>query len=253
MTLQIKILWFVAAVITLVAGLMNAMLSKDYPVSGTIGIEAKKVSYYFEKTYSGKDGYKFLIRSDYEGLKGYFRYYDPAKKDSVIVPLKPEGEFLSGVMPRQKAETVVAYKVFLQAGERLYQVPPGITMETKFYNNFPVYVAILYYIVILGGILFAVRSALEAFNPRPHFRRFAILTGIFFVLFGFFMEPLKNYYLLGGGPGKVLSPLQMFDFVSAALPFIWFVALPLLGSVKRRDVVVIAAGVLTVVIYVIFG
>lgn len=253
MTLQIKILWIAAAVITLVAGLMNAMLSKDYPVSGTIGIEAKKVSYYFEKSYSGKDDYKFLIRSDYPGLKGFFSYYDPVKKDSVKITLRNEGDFISGTFPKQKAETVLRYKVFLQAGERTYQVPPGITMETKFYDNFPVYVAVLYYIVILGGILFAVRSALEAFNPAPHYRRFTILTGIFFVLFGFFMEPLKNYYLLGGGPGKVLSPLQMFDFVSAALPLIWFAALPILSFVKRRDVVVIASGVLTVVIYVIFG
>lgn len=253
MTLQIKILWIAAAVITFVAGLMNAMLSEDYPVSGTIGIEAKKVSYYFEKTYSGNGDYKFLIKSDHPGLEGFFKYYDAVKKDSFNIALTEEGEFLSGIIPRQKAETVVHYTVFLKADQKLYQIPPGMTVQTKFYDHFPVYVAVLYYIVLMGGILFAVRSALEAFNPRPHLRRFTILTGIFFILFGFFMEPLKNYYLLGGGPGKVLSPLQMFDFISAALPVVWFTALPLLSVVKRRDFIVITAGALTILIFVIFG
>ncbi len=43
------ILWVASIVITFLIGYFPTLTNKDYPISGTFGIEGEKVSYRFEK------------------------------------------------------------------------------------------------------------------------------------------------------------------------------------------------------------
>ena len=62
---QSFILWISAFVITFLVGFIQNRTSPSYPISGTVGIEGQKVSYFLKKVFRDKENYVMLIKNGY--------------------------------------------------------------------------------------------------------------------------------------------------------------------------------------------
>ena len=75
------ILWLASLIIVFLASYISNIFDADYPITSTIGIEGKKVSYRFEKISFGKDDYKFILRTDIKDLDG--KLFWKSKSDTI--------------------------------------------------------------------------------------------------------------------------------------------------------------------------
>ena len=79
------ILWLSSIVIVFLIGYVKNVTDKDYPITGTFGIEGKKVSYKLDKVSYDKSYYKNIIISDIKGLKGKLIWIqDDVQNESVF-------------------------------------------------------------------------------------------------------------------------------------------------------------------------
>ena len=62
------ILWAASLIITFLTIYLSNLLDKNYPITGTFGIEGKKLSYLFEKVHYGSEDISILIRTDADDL-----------------------------------------------------------------------------------------------------------------------------------------------------------------------------------------
>jgi hypothetical protein len=62
------ILWLSSLIIVFIIGYIKNVTDKDYPVTGTFGIDGKKVSYKLDKVSYDINFYKNIIISDITGI-----------------------------------------------------------------------------------------------------------------------------------------------------------------------------------------
>jgi hypothetical protein len=62
--------WSASLVIVFLIGYFKAVTSVNYPVTGTFGIEGKKVSYKLDKICYNQTSYRNIVISDVSGLNG---------------------------------------------------------------------------------------------------------------------------------------------------------------------------------------
>ena len=108
------ILWISSIVLTFLTGYFYSVTRDDFPVTGTIGIEGKKVSYYLPKVYYGKDTMKIVLRSDY-----------PIAKTDAVIEYKVngiergsrkgigEGNTITFIVDSLKSNDIVLHKIKL--------------------------------------------------------------------------------------------------------------------------------------------
>ena len=68
------ILWLGAIVITFLSGYVESVTSPDYPITGTIGIDGKKLSYKLDKTATPEEGLDIILRTDIDSLTGQLEF-----------------------------------------------------------------------------------------------------------------------------------------------------------------------------------
>lgn len=246
------ILWTVAVVVVIVFSLAQPLLKGTQPLSGTIGIEGKKITYLFPKEIESGQDYQFLIRNDNPKVTGYYIYQilgaKPVKKELTA----GEGE-LSGTIPSQAPGSVVSYSVFLRYGDKETQIPYKTTLQTGFTGKVSIIIKVIYPLFLFLGLLFASRSGLEYFNPAPKFKLYTIFTTIFFICLGFFIIPVKNFMYLAPAPGVVPGPASMFTMESIFYPLHWIsVSILVFFRIKPGEVL-LAGSLLTFAGYIFLG
>jgi len=246
------ILWTVAAVVVLVFSLAQPLLTGAQPVSGTIGIEGKKISYYFPREVESGEDYQFLIRNDNQKVTGYFLYQMKDGKE-IKKELKISEGTLTGVIPSQAPGSLVSYTVFLRYGDKETQIPYKTTVQTGFTGKVSIIIKVIYPFFLFLGLLLACRGGLEYFNPTPKFKLYTIFTTIFFICFGFFIVPVKNFMLLAPAPGVVLEPSAMFNLESLFYPLFWIIISILVFFRVKSGLVLLAGSILTIAGFILLG
>ena len=104
---QTLILWLSAFLITILSCYLENLLSPYYPITGTIGINGKKVSYKFDKIFRGNENYPVLIRTDLSELKGILWWQNISNKSEWnSIQMKAGKEILYAEIPKQPAKEI---------------------------------------------------------------------------------------------------------------------------------------------------
>lgn len=246
------ILWGVSAAIVFVFGLAHSVLNQNYPISGTIGIEGKKITYLFPKTTQAGEPFSFLIRNDNPTVTGYF-IYDTGKGEKKQVELKKEKELLTGTIPGLPPGSKINYSVFLRYGDKTTQVPYNTEVTTLVTGKTGIIIDTLYPFMLFLGLLLAMRGGLEYFNPNPKFRLYALMPTMIFICLGFFVIPVKNFLLLAPPPGVILKPDQMFSLESIFYPLFWITITILVFFKIKPGLLLISGSVITILVFMFLG
>src|ERR1035437_5937340 len=257
------ILWLGAIIITFLTGYMHNVTGPDYPVSGTIGIEGKMVTFKFDKIYRGNDNYKVFLRSDVKDIKAFLLWKDVSANASSGLPandkissawqremMADSGSLIKGTIPKHNPGEKVAYRVELNYGGKQYFLPEDKPVIIMFQGHVNPGIMQIFYFVLFGGLILAVRTGLEAFNDNRRIGMYTIFTLIFFFLYAICVVPLKSTYELNALNHFVPTVSSIITYQSITLLLLWIIGLTLIFNFKKNKIILLLISSLTLIIYI---
>lgn len=241
------ILWLSSLVVVFLIGYIKSVTDKDYPITGTFGIEGKKVSYKLDKISFDKDFYKNIIISDIHDLNGKMIWINNNEQRETAYKIIERGlecEILK-LKPGQK----IKYKVVLEYADKTYEIPENEFVTLVFWGNIPSPVKILHFIFLYGGILMSFRCLIELFNQRKNLKKYAFTTTALFIVFTLLIHPLYNSYKLGALNKNIPSITQLLEVSFLLILFLWIIGTVLIFNKKYETPVTLFVVSVTILIF----
>lgn len=189
------ILWLSSLIIVFLIGYIKNVTESNYPITGTFGIEGKKVSYKLDKVSFDKKFYKNVILSDIKGIKARTLIINNDKQNEIYYKEIDKGLEceIQKLSPSQK----IRYKVIINYNNTTYEIPKNDFVTLTFWGNIPSPVNIMYFIFLYLGLIMVMRSLLEAFTKKINLKKFIIINCTIFITLNILVYPLYNTYKLG--------------------------------------------------------
>ena len=218
------ILWSSSLIIVFLIGYAKSVTSENYPITGTFGIEGKKVSYKLDKESFTKIYYSNIIISDIDGIDAKLLLKNDNSQNEIGYTLTNMG--LECQILKLKPGQSIQYKIIIKHKDNTYEIPENDFVTLTFWGSVPFPVQLLNFIFLYGGLLLSVRSMLEAFTKKIHLKKFVIMNCTIFLTMDTIIFPLFNSYKLGAinhfvpAISNLLSPLLIIIlgvWISAAV------------------------------------
>ena len=241
------ILWLSSMVIVFLIGYVKNVTDKDYPITGTFGIEGKKVSYKLDKVSSDKSSYKNIIISDIKGLEGKLIWIQEDVKNENVFNAIDRG--LECEIPKLKPGQKIKYKIILNYLDRRYEIPEKDFVTLTFWGNIPSPVNILNFILLYGGLLLSLRCLLELFNKNKNLKKYVVITCILFITLTIIIHPLYNSYKLGALNNYIPLITDLLEPNFAGVTLLWIAGTILIFYKKNINTVTIFITSATIVLF----
>ncbi|MCW8803188.1 MAG: hypothetical protein OQK57_02230 [Ignavibacteriaceae bacterium] len=241
------ILWLSSIVIVFLIGYIKNITDKDYPITGTFGIEGCKVSYKLDKETFDQSSYKNIVISDIKGLTGKLIWIKEDERNEITFHEIERG--LVCEIPSLKPGQKITYKLILNYNERTYKIPEKDFVRLTFWGNIPFPVNILYLILMYGGMILSIRCLLELFNEQKNLKKYAFITSALFIILTAIIFPLRNSYKLGAINSYVPPITDLLSPVLLVILLLWIVGTILLFSKKYSGVITVLLVSATVVLF----
>ena len=244
------ILWLGTLIITFLTGYWHNDIGPDYPVSGTIGIKGNSVTFKFDKIYRGNDNYNVFVRTDVKDIKASLLWREQYSLDWQRDIMSDSGSLIIGKIPNHKPGEKVAYRVELNYEGKQYFLPDDKPAVIMFLGHVNPGVMQIFYFVLFGGLILAVRTGLETFNDKPHIGLYSIFTTIFFFLYTICVVPLKRTYELNALNHFVPPLKSIITYQSISLFILWIIGMILIFNFKKNKIIPLVLSALTLIIYI---
>lgn len=246
------ILWLSAFFITLLVGYAENVTDSEFPISGSIGINGKKVSYYFERVQRDSSDYQIIISTDQDSISGVVLYAKDKNFSNVDTSyLKNDGTYLIGTIPFPGVLEKCHFRVELNYKNETYIIPTNDGTEILFYGKVPTAMEVLYFIVFFVGLLLSSRTGLEYFNPKPHTKKLALFTIIPFALLFFFVSPVYKTFELNLVGSQFARPQDMFTIDVISYFLVWTLGCIIIFNVKNGKLWGLISSILTIILILI--
>ncbi|MGB8319489.1 MAG: hypothetical protein WCE54_15250 [Ignavibacteriaceae bacterium] len=235
---QTIILWTGAFVISFLFGFANRLISPEYPVTGSFGINMKKVIYKFEKVYRGNDNYKIVLGTEVDSLNGSIMW---RVKDSNsgwnASPMKFSANTLTGVIPHQPPSTLVEYRVKVWKDSRTFYLPLNGKVIMKYLGSVPSSIMGFYFFTLYLALFFSVRTGLDYFNENQKIKKLSLFTIMIWIANVIVFNPVKRSYELSTRIGSTVLPItDLFDIRHLDLLIIWLLGIILIFNLKNYKI-----------------
>ncbi len=189
------ILWLSSVIIVFLVGYIKNVTESNYPITGTFGIEGKKVSYKLDKVCFDKKFYDNVIISDIKGIEARALIINNDEQNEIAYKEIDKG--LDCEIPILNPSQKLRYKVIINYNETTYEIPKDDFVTLTFWGNIPSPVSIMYFIFLYSGLVMVLRSLLEVFTKKINLKKFTIITCTLFITVNILVYPLYNTYKLG--------------------------------------------------------
>jgi hypothetical protein len=109
----------------------------------------------------------------------------------------------------------------------------------------------LFYFMIFGGLILAVRTGLEVFKEKPKTGTYTVFTLIFFFLYSICIIPLVRTYELNAINHIVPRVSQLITMQSVSLVVLWIAGMILIFNIRGSKVIPLTVSALTIVVYIL--
>ena len=245
---QTLILWSASLLLTFLTGYIHSGTSKYYPVTGTIGIDKRKVSYRFEKNFNDKGDYTFIIRTDNTDIEAIVKWRKKNEDEWKTIPTRKDGLALLADIPRQYAGEKILYYAEIIKDGKAYTVPDK-PVTLLFQGYVPSMISFLSSFALFGGLLLSFRTGLEYFSYNQKIKKLTLFTLGFFFVYTIAVTPLRKSYELDAINKKIVPITSLFDLQSILLLIIWIAAMAVVFKVKNPKPAALLFAFLTVAIF----
>jgi hypothetical protein len=245
------ILWFVAAVLTLVTGIYQRRTGPTYPMRGAVSVGGQPIQFSLPRAYDGPDDAEVRIPAPAPSMTGLlllrrFRSNDVWSTQ----PMSRAGDSLVGHIPHQPVAGKVMYSVVLQDGgdQKPLTSEPCII---RFRNPVPLPVVIPHVSLMFIALLLSTRAGLEDLIRGTRTYRFTLWAVITLAVGGVVLGPIMQKYAFDAyWTGWPLGH-DLTDNKTAAALLVWLVALWRMSKKTDARGWALAALVLMLVVYFI--
>lgn len=246
------ILWIGSFIISFLAIYFSNLFSDEYPVSGTIGIEGKKVTYMFERVHYGKERVNTSIRTDINEIIGYLKWHIEGRGIIDSLELKRNELFLVGQLPPLNPEQKIEYYVDLIYKNKLYRLPTVDKVNLINYGKIPGPLNVLEYLLNYLIIILSVRIGLECLGNNKLVKKFGVILLIILLTLIALINPLYLTYKYGF-MNHIIPPIgKLFNLYDLLTFFIWLGTLIHVFRSNSSKKIPIVTAFITVILFTFF-
>jgi hypothetical protein len=246
---QSVILWTGSLIVVFLFGYLQRLTSPYYPISATVGIDGKAVTYSFDKVYRGTGDYQVIISSEIEDLSGVLQWKNNEENEWRESPFKSKDYILSAKIPHQKPFSKIYYRALLNYKSKQYYLPTRRSVQIEFLNEVPAQILGYYYFFLYGGLILAIRTGLETFKPKNRIKMYSIFSAIFFFVFAFAFTPIKRIYEAANIGTIVLPITYVFQWWPVALFLLWVLIMILVFNLKKKKNITLIGSVISLILF----
>jgi len=245
------ILWITSLFLTFIVLYYSNLNSDYYPVTSTINIDGKKVTYRFEKVHYGNDDVKIIIRTDLEELSGKLFWKNDQDKNWSYAAMKKSGLFLAAEIPALKPLKSSLYFVKLNYKDFSYNIPDNQNVKLDFYGKIPIALNILEMVLLYTGLFLSIRAGLEYFNNNTKTKKLAVMIVIIFITLTLLINPLYQTYKLGFMNTTVPALNEIFPVFYWFITLMWIVTSISIFRFPKIKLIAAASSIITALYYMV--
>jgi len=246
------VLWVIAFLITLAAGVYQRMTGPTYPVSGSSMLDGRPVNFRLERSHTSGEDAVVRVTAPGGDVAGMLQWRRHRSGDAwTQVPMRRDGADLTGSLPSQPPAGKLDYRILLQSGTGGTAIPGPGAVTTRFKGAVPAWLLIPHIIVMFSGMLLSTRAGLEAFRPEPHLRNLSLWTLAVLALGGFLLGPAAQWFAFGKWWTGWPVGTDLTDNKTAVAIVVWLVTAVAVRTARRPALWAVAAALVTLAVFLI--
>jgi hypothetical protein len=251
--LKTALIWFIAVVVTLVSAVYQRMTGPTWPISGEFELAGGTIEWTMETTWEGETDQEVAVAVPSEAFTGRIEWKRNKVDEAWIeVPMIYREGVLTGYLPNQPPAGKLEYTVTITSSGAVHTISDdGRAIVTRFKGVVPGWVLWPHVIFMFVGMLFSLRTGLEALFNRDNLKRLIITTFTLLFIGGMILGPIVQKLAFGalwtGIPwGWDLTDNKTLLFIVA---WGWALWAALKGKNMRGPALV--ASIITFIVYLI--
>jgi hypothetical protein len=244
--------WILAFLITTASAIYQRMTGPTYPVSGSVLLNGKEISYKLKRSEESITNHKILIRTEDPNIRGFAEWKRFKTSDEwTRVDMKYENGVLAAELPVQPPAGKLQYRVYLQNSTQTVEAPAEGPVVIRFKGAVPFVVLIFHIIVIFSAMLFSTRTGIEIFAEEPKYSGLTYWTVALLFAGGMILGPVVQKYAFDAYWTGWPFGTDLTDNKMAAAILSWIAAAVALKKSPNPKRWVLAAAVITLVVFLI--
>jgi hypothetical protein len=247
------LLWVIAILITLVSAVYQRVTGPTYPLRGQVKVGPETIKFRLLRSSENPGDAEVSVTAPDPGISGSYEFRrHPSDDPWTLKALERKGDLLVGAIPSQPASGKVIYRIILsKPGIR----PVSLTddpVAMRFKGHVP-RIPILYPHILLMfvGMLCSTRAGLEALARNSGTFKMVLWTMIPLFLGGIVLGPIVQKFAFGAYWTGWPVGTDLTDNKTAVAMVFWLIALWRLRNKPESRIWVIAAAVITLVVFAI--
>ena len=243
------ILLLSALVITFLTGYIESVTDADFPITGTFGINGKKISYKLNKIHYGASPFEVMIISDVNDLEGYIKWRK--NENWQFSKMEQKNNIILGNINDLNPVSEIEYQVVLSKDDKEYIIPENQPVRLKIFGKIPEFVSTLYNLLLYAGLFLSIRTGLEVFNEDKYLKKYSFVQSAVFLLLALLISPLFISYKLNAINHIVLPLLTMFDLRISLLAITSIISSVIFFNIKKAKLIPLVSSVIIILIFIL--
>jgi len=244
--------WLIAILLFLLSAVYQRMTGPTHPVRGSIVFGSETISYKLERNHGGESDHRVEVSVVDTAITGTLSCRR-LKTDQpwTYLSMHREDEALVGFLPHQPPAGKLQYRITLEYGGESITVPPGAPVVIRFKGAVPTPILVAHIVFMALAMILSNRAGLEALARGGQTRRLTLWTIGTLLVGGLILGPIIQKYAFGALWTGFPFGHDLTDNKTAVAFVFWLVALFAGRRGTRARAWVLAAAVVTLVIYLI--
>jgi len=219
------LLWILAVLLTLALFVLHRRTGPTKPVRGEETIAGAKIDYYLPRSHYKFEPAVVSVTDPSQTFSGLIIYKRFRTDDAwEVVNLRRSGDRLSGELPGQPAAGKLEYRVKLSRNLSEWMLADGRSIVIRFKGRVPGLLLIVHILFMFLGMLFAIRTGLEALRRDGNYAPLVLPTLLITALGGLLLGPLVQKAAFGAYWTGFPFGGDLTDSKTLALCLIWLAA-----------------------------
>lgn len=244
--------WFLAFIITAASAVYQRMTGPTYPVRGKVALTSGEVSFRLPRSaeITADRAIGIEVPDTEVGGRLLYRRFKTEDPWTEVAMIRKE-KSLVGYLPKQPMAGKLAYKVVLMDRGKDISLNGDEAIVIRFKGNVPLALLLSHIFVIFAAMLFSTRAGISALDRASDPRRLAVWTAVLFFIGGFILGPLMQKFAFGAWWTGFPLGKDLTDSKTLFAMLIWVVALVAGRSGRKNRGWVLAASVVTLIVFLI--
>jgi len=240
------LLWVLVFILTVVIFTYQRLTGPTYPVKATETFNNKEISYKLLRSYTQFEDMPVKVVAPDQSIKAFLNYKRYKTDDPwTEIQMKRENDSLVAEIPGQPAAGKIEYSIRINIEKKDYLLNEGRSVVARFKGSVPPIFLILHIIFMVFGMMFALRTCIEALRKNGNYSWLVNWTLAIVFIGVIILGPIVQKYAFGDYWTGFPFGFDLTDNKVLIAVICWIAAFFLKN--KSKWWVVAAAGVMIIV------